>query len=709
MPKPNFQLNTLKPKVLFENLLIFWCGLIAILLVGGENLQLPTWLQVAGRLHPLILHFPIVLLLLGASLLWIRDENRIRYFAWLLLVGANLAGATVVAGLFLATEDYSSEAISWHKWTAISSLGVAVALYFLRDHAIAILRLLSVSLALLLVLAGHFGAQLTHGEDFLLAPLKETSEQTLSLADAEIFKDLVQPIFESKCIVCHQEGKIKGELRLDLLTGIQKGGKSGILFIAGKPELSLLIQRIHLPLKDEDHMPPKNKLQLTEEELEILSLWVSSGARFDQKVMDLPQEEPLFQLVAARFLAQKNYTFPAADQDEVASLTTFFRKVRTIYPGSPALEVAYYGSSTFDPNSLTELNTVRNQIVKLNLSRMPLQEVDLSLLTDFKNLESLQLNFTSLTGKQLKALINLPKLEVLAISGNTLDGEGIKALAAMRQLKHLYLWQTGLKEQQKKELSKVLSTTQVDFGYEGEGIIYPLNPPKIKFESTLFEGKTEISLTHPIRSTQIRYTLDGTLPDSIKSPVYKEPILLTESTRIRAKAFAAGWIGSTDSKELLIKKGISPTTYNLVTPPNPKYAAKGAASLFDGVKAKANHTSGDWLGFKDSPLDITVAVGSNQPKLLELSFLLHESAYIFPPQTLEVWIGLKGVWKKVNSLAQAGSTQAEEPRFGLVSIPLPMGPMDQIRLKAKPIAKLPSWHPGAGTKGWVFVDEILVH
>jgi uncharacterized membrane protein len=699
----------LKPKILLENLLIFWCGLTAILLVGGENLQLPTWLQVVGRLHPLLLHFPIVLLLLGASLLWIRDENRMRYFTWLLLVGANLAGATVVAGLFLATEDYSGDAISWHKWTAISSQGVAVALYFLRDRAITILRSLSISLSVLLVLAGHFGAALTHGEDFLLAPLQLTSEEPLSLADAEIFKDLVQPIFESKCVACHQEGKIKGELRMDLLTGIQKGGKSGALFVAGKPELSLLIQRIHLPLEEEEHMPPKNKLQLTEEELEILSLWVSSGGGFDQKVMNLPQEDPLFQLVSARFSAKKSYTFSAADQDDIADLTTFFRKVRPIFPGSPALEVAYYGSSAFDANSLSELNVVRDQVVKLNLSRMPLQDADLSLLADFQNLESLSLNFTSLTGNQLKSLINLPKLEVLAISGNTLDEEGIKALVSMRQLRHLYLWQTGLKEQQKNQLSKALSTTQLDFGYEGVGVVYPLNPPKIKFESTLFEGKTEVSLTHPIRSTEIRYTLDGSLPDSISSPVYKDPIVLTASTPIRAKAFAAGWIGSTDTKELLIKKGIKPTTFNLVSPPNTKYAAKGAASLFDGIKAKANHTTGDWLGFSEKPLDITVAIGSVQPKLLEVSFLLHEGAYIFPPQTLEVWIGNKGVWKKVTSPPQASSSKIEEARFGLVSIPLPAGPMDQIRLKAQPIAKLPTWHPGAGAKGWVFVDEILVH
>lgn len=162
-----------------------------------------------GRLHPLLLHFPIVLLLLSSSLLWIRDENRMRYFTWLLLIGANLAGATVVAGLFLATEDYSGEAISWHKWTAISSQGVAVALYFLRERAITILRSLSLSLALLLVLAGHYGAALTHGEDFLLAPLQLSSEEPLSLADAEVLEILFSQFLNQNASLVTRKEKSK--------------------------------------------------------------------------------------------------------------------------------------------------------------------------------------------------------------------------------------------------------------------------------------------------------------------------------------------------------------------------------------------------------------------------------------------------------------------------------------------------------------------
>ena len=701
-------MNSTTLKNLLENLLIFWCGLTAILLAGGENIQLPTWLQVIGRLHPLFLHFPIVLLLLAAALLWIRDEHRIRYFSWLLLLGANLAGITIVAGLFLATEDYSSDSLNWHKWTAICSLAVAVGLYFLRDRTLPILRSLSISLGLILVLTGHFGAELTHGSDFLLAPLKDPTDEQLTLEKAEVFKDLVQPILQSKCVACHNASKVKGELRLDQLTGIQKGGKSGALFVAGNPELSLLIQRIHLPLEDEDHMPPKDKLQLTDEELEILRLWVISGARFDQKVTELPKEEAFFQLVANRFSQEKIYDFPAADPDEISSLTTFFRKVSPLYPGSPALEVAYFGASAFDPKSLTELSSIQDQVVKLTLNRMPLQDADLGILSDFQNLESLHLNFTDVPSQELENILNLPKLKVLALSGNQLDETGIKTLEKMTQLEKLYLWQTGLDDAKKNRLSKALSSTTIDFGYSDKGIIYPLNPPKIKIAKTIFEGQTEVILSHPISSTEIRYTLDGSLPDSISSPVYKNPIQLTSSTSLRARAFASGWIGSSDTKELLIKKGTIPSSYSLATPPNPKYAAKGASSLFDGVKAKANHTTGDWLGFTDTPLDITLSVGTTQPKKVELSLLLHEGAYIFPPQSVEVWVGYKGKWSKVNVAPQPIPTQIQDPRFGLVTIPLPKSTLDQIRLKVNPIAKLPTWHPGAGAKGWVFVDEILI-
>jgi len=191
---------------------------------------------------------------------------------------------------------------------------------------------------------------------------------------------------------------------MDHLEGLQKGGKSGPFILAGNLDESLLIQRIHLPMENEEHMPPKNKLQLTEEEIEILRLWVMSGASFEQKVMELPQEEPLFQLASNKFTTEKTYSFAAADEDEVKELNNFFRKVKPIFPGSPALEVAYFGASTFDASSLSDLKNIKEQVVKINLNRMPLENIDLSFLSDFQNLEEAQLNFTGLKSGQLEGL-----------------------------------------------------------------------------------------------------------------------------------------------------------------------------------------------------------------------------------------------------------------------------------------------------------------
>ncbi len=57
--------------------LLFACNLfVLVLLLAGDRLAVPAWLQVAGRMHPLVLHFPIVLLIMGAVLLFIPCANR---------------------------------------------------------------------------------------------------------------------------------------------------------------------------------------------------------------------------------------------------------------------------------------------------------------------------------------------------------------------------------------------------------------------------------------------------------------------------------------------------------------------------------------------------------------------------------------------------------------------------------------------------------
>ncbi|MCC6144027.1 MAG: hypothetical protein IT368_09490, partial [Candidatus Hydrogenedentes bacterium] len=71
------------------------------------------------------------------------------------------------------------------------------------------------------------------------------------------FETEVWPILQSRCIECHGADRVKGDLRLDSQDLLLKGGESGPVIVAGKPEESKLYQLIILPADDPDIMPAK--------------------------------------------------------------------------------------------------------------------------------------------------------------------------------------------------------------------------------------------------------------------------------------------------------------------------------------------------------------------------------------------------------------------------------------------------------------------
>lgn len=697
---------------ILESTLFVWIGLTLIITLAGNSLVLPDLLQVVGRSHPILLHFPIVLLLMGLLFFWIPGIDKkpeIREIGEIsFLAGCNFAGITVLAGLILAQEEYTGEILNWHKWGGLLVFGGCVILYFYRSIQTKIIRISSVLLASAIIITGHWGAGLTHGEDFLLAPIQSNEIEVVPLAEAEIFGDVVQPILQAKCISCHKEGKIKGKLRMDHLEGLQKGGKSGPFVLAGDFEKSLLIQRINLPEDDKKHMPPKNKVQLTEEELLILSEWVATGASFDQKLVTLPAKNELYQLASVKFEGNKIYSFDAADPENIEELNTSFRSVMPLFPESPALDVSYFGISAFQPNSLSDLKSVKDQVVHFSLNKMPLAGINLKFLKDFTHLEELQLNFTELDADQLKIVSELKSLEVLAISGNTIDQSSLQNLSKMTWLKKLFIWQTGLTFQDQETIQKALPDTEIDFGFDGKGIIYQLNSPIISQDKMIYDDSLELSISHPIKTAEIRYTLDGSEPDSISSPIYSKPIFTTSTGKLIAKAFAPDWKSSQGSEAVFIHSGSKPTESSLTFDPNPKYKASGVATLFDSEKADAPNHGQKWLGFQDDPMVLEVRFErSDKPKEVSISLLYNEGAHIFPPSKVTIQGLENGKWQLLASNSPEVSSQASPARSELMNMELENTNYEKLKITLTPLSRLPKWHPSAGDKGWVFVDEVI--
>ena len=97
-----------------------------------------------------------------------------------------------------------------------------------------------------------------------------------SAAGFDFFEKKIRPALVSNCYQCHSASakELQGELRLDTKEGLRKGGATGEIIVAGKPDESTLIQS----LRHENglEMPPKKKLP--DDVIADFVKWVEMGA-----------------------------------------------------------------------------------------------------------------------------------------------------------------------------------------------------------------------------------------------------------------------------------------------------------------------------------------------------------------------------------------------------------------------------------------------
>jgi mono/diheme cytochrome c family protein len=91
----------------------------------------------------------------------------------------------------------------------------------------------------------------------------------------KLFKDSVRPLFERKCFDCHsaKADEVKGNLKLETLDSILKGGDQGPAVVAGDPENSFLLRAIRYEVED-FQMPPAGRL--SDEDIALVEKWIKS-------------------------------------------------------------------------------------------------------------------------------------------------------------------------------------------------------------------------------------------------------------------------------------------------------------------------------------------------------------------------------------------------------------------------------------------------
>lgn len=281
----------------------------------GRMGHAPDLALFVGRFHPLVVHLPIGFFLLVAAgeAATFHPQLRARVepaLGLLLVVSALAALLAFLMGQLLALEGgFPGEALGWHRrLTLLAVMGMAacwIVYERVRDRPgqgrWVYRGVLGATLGLL-SLGAHFGGTLTRGESYLakyapgpLQPLlggapKEAAKAPVKAAapgaEPLIYEDVVQPILTERCAECHGAEKQKGKLRLDSLTELMKGGENGAAVVPGVSGKSALIERLLLPIADDDRMPPEGKPGPTPEEIALIAFWIDRGALTTLKVKD---------------------------------------------------------------------------------------------------------------------------------------------------------------------------------------------------------------------------------------------------------------------------------------------------------------------------------------------------------------------------------------------------------------------------------------
>jgi uncharacterized membrane protein len=472
-----------------------------------------------GRLHPLLVHLPIGIILLA---LLLEGLSVAPSYAGLkpaadlsLLVGVCCAGLSCVTGYLLSRAgDYDQGLVVVHQWLAIATTVAGALLWYLvrgrgvpgglEEVGTERRRVMGGGggamgwrggvlmgvVFLLLTLTGHWGGSLTHGEGYLTAGLGPVDQKPVlrpvpNIQSAMVYGMLVQPVLHDNCYGCHSAGKVKGGLRLDAPDRILRGGKDGPVIVPGDAGGSLMVRRLLLPLDDEHHMAPKDKGQLTVMEMRMLRWWIDNGAAFDKPVNALPQDTGVRRMLlafqtgtaapvggsAAEVMNIADSDLPmtpvaAAPEEAVRRVRAAGALVLPVAKGSNWLEVIW-PEGVVRPEGLEGLARLKDQVVSLKFSFCRGSDELVTAAAGCPKLVRLWLDHTAITGARLGELARLGGLRYLNLTGTGIGAGDVEKLKGMPKLAEIYLYQTKVGREEFSGLVRAFPRAVLDSGGYG--------------------------------------------------------------------------------------------------------------------------------------------------------------------------------------------------------------------------------------------------
>ncbi len=135
--------------------------------------------ELFGKIHPIVLHFPLVLLVVGAAAECAGIFREAPFFSraslWCFALGTLTAALAVGSGWLLAAHEHiradQHRTLEWHRWLAVATTAAAALGWILTavestGRGTWVRRGVVIVAAILVVATGYFGGDLVWGHDW---------------------------------------------------------------------------------------------------------------------------------------------------------------------------------------------------------------------------------------------------------------------------------------------------------------------------------------------------------------------------------------------------------------------------------------------------------------------------------------------------------------------------------------------------------------
>ena len=231
----------------------------------------------------------------------------------------------------------------------------------------------------------------------------------------------------------------------------------------------------------------------------------------------------------------------------------------------------------------------------------------------------------------------------------------------------------------------------------------------IQIQTNVSNGHLNISLFKTQSDIEITFRSVDSIAHSEKQ--YIVPLNINEDQTLQFQAYRNNrTYGSPIIKKYSVHQGLG-RSIQLDFTYSPFYPSSGNNAIIDGNLGSTDYRDGHWQGVQGDDISAVIDLGEPQTiHSLQSHFLHKQDSWIFIPSKVIYSISVDGKhFKPLDPISSNLSLETDEISIERFQSNLTYETTARfIKIHAFNQGECPSWHDAAGSKTWLFIDELII-